>query len=420
MNMNWIRAMSKSTVCFAVRFGKIAHIMNVRSVLSLFAAGGLCGAAAAAEAFAFDPSVCRIPERFKDHPIYSQPVVGVNFGFGGKRGYYAAHIDEPAKMKALGVNWCVLKIHPMQEEFCSRKIFFDPVYTVGEAETEAMVAELHRNGIHVMLQPCVMALDSSTMYNSFNFPGEDECQIEGRHPRYWAEWFASLRECLNVLAAFAVRTKCEALIIGCEYDKTMDRTADWMETLAQVRRHYSGPVSCERGGTTTYPWIDQLDFVCISYYPPAAPMPVGGFKSAEQWNALPDVSRADMLKTLKATAVEPLTALHRSARNLPVVITEAGMVGVHGWCREPWNGMLPHEKGVRLDHREQADYTDAVFETFCALPYCNGICVWKWDEAQPRWFKRANPPVEGGFDIPGKPVESIVRKWAALAKKGVK
>ena len=369
------------------------------------------------QAFAFDPAACRIPEKFRDHPLFTEPVVGVNFGFGGRRGYYAAHMDEPAKMKAAGVNWCVLKIHPMQETFCSRKIFFDPVFTVGEEETANMVAELHRNGIHVMLQPCVMALDSSTMFNSFFFPGEEECQLEGRHPTYWKEWFASQREILTVLAEFAEKTGCEALIIGCEYEKTVMRTDDWLETLAAVRQRYHGPVSFERGGTGAYPWLDRLDFVCLSYYPPAAPMPVGGFVSAEQWNALPDVSREEMAKTLKATAVEPLRRLHEASGRLPVIITEAGMVGVHGWCREPWNGMLPHEKGVRVDHREQADYTDAVFETFVSQSYCRGICLWKWDEAQPRWFKRANPPIEGGFDIPGKPVENVLRKWAQLAQK---
>jgi len=131
------------------------------------------GALVAASALAgFDPSVCRIPEKFKDHPLFTKPVVGVNFGFGGRRGYYEANMAEPAKMKAAGVNWCVLKVHPMVEHFYSQKIFFDPVFTVGEMETEAMVNELHRNGIHVMLQPCVMPLDSASMASSFGFPSD--------------------------------------------------------------------------------------------------------------------------------------------------------------------------------------------------------------------------------------------------------
>ena len=372
------------------------------------------GALVAASAFAgFDPSACRIPEKFKDHPLFAEPVVGVNFGYGGKRGYYAAHMDEPAKMKAAGVNWCVLKVHPVQEEFCSRKIFFDPVFTVGEKETEAMVEELHRNGIHVMLQPCVMALDSTSMAGSFDFPSETACQWEGRHPYYWDKWFESHREVLDVMADFAERTKCEALIIGCEYNQTTWRTRNWREVLESVRRRYSGPVSFERGGTTPYEWLKDLDFVCLSYYPGAADKPKGGFKSAEQWNALPDVSREEMVRALgRDEVVKPLDALHEAAENLPVIITEAGMTGAHGWCRVPWNGMKQEQKGVRLDHAEQANYVDAFFEVFTERPYCNGICLWKWDESQPRWFKRDNPAEDRGFAIPGKPVEKILTKWS--------
>ena len=376
---------------------------------TMIAVGALMAASALA---GFDPSSCRIPEKFKDHPLFTGPVVGVNFGYGGKRGYYAAHMDEPAKMKAAGVNWCVLKVHPMQEEFCSRKIFFDPVFTVGEMETAAMVEELHRNGIHVMLQPCVMSLDSASMFFSFNFPSEGSCQLEGRSPKYWDEWFESQKEVLAVMADFAERTKCEALIIGCEYDKTMWRTRNWREVLDVVRKRYSGPVSCERGGTDAYEWVGDLDFVCLSYYPSAAPKPKGGFKSAEQWNALPDVSREEMVRALKANAVKPLDALHEAAGKLPVIITEAGMTGAHGWCRQPWNGMAPEQKGVRIDHREQADFTDAFFEVFMERPYCNGICLWKWDESQPRWFKRDNPAEDRGFAIPGKPVEKVLTKWS--------
>jgi len=75
-------------------------------------------------------------------------------------------------MKDMGVNWCVLKVHPCMETFASRKVFFDPVFTVSESETAAMIRELHANGIRVMLQPCITLLDSTTMYSAFCFPDE--------------------------------------------------------------------------------------------------------------------------------------------------------------------------------------------------------------------------------------------------------
>lgn len=365
--------------------------------------------------FAFAPKSCKIPERFRNHPLFTRPVVGMNFGYGGRRGYYAAHLDEPGKMKAMGVNWCVLKIHPMMETFCSRKVFFDPVFTVGEQETADMIRKLHECGIHVMLQPCVMSLDSTPMACSLGFPDEKTCQIEGRHPQYWQPWFESFREVLNVLAAFAERTGVEAMIIGCEYNQTIHRDREWRETVRQVRERYSGPVSYENGGTDAYPWLDALDFVCLSYYPGAAPLPPEDFRSAEQWSALPDVPRKDMVAWLKKNAVTALDNLQKASGGLPVVITEAGMTSTHGWCRRPWDGMWPVEKGVKEGYQEQADYIDAFFEVFAARPYCGGVCIWKWDESQPRWFRNDDPMKDQGFMIQGKPAGKVFRKWAAKA-----
>jgi len=398
-------------------FGSLAVCMGL-------AAGAAWTVLAGAPSFAFDAKTCRIPERFRNHPLFTEPVMGMNFGFGGRRGYYAAHMDEPVRMKSAGVNWCVLKIHPMQEEFCSRKIFFDPVFTVGEQETAEMVAKLHEQGIRVMLQPCVMALDSTAMANSFGFPSETDCQLEGRHPKYWRAWFDSMRECLEAVADFSERNGVEALIIGCEYNRTSHRAADWREILAAVRRRYSGPVSYENGlavesdGPGWGEWLADLDFLCFSYYPPVRPMPPEDFVSAEQWNALPDVPREEMVQTLSGQALKRLDQIVKLSRGLPLVLTEVGMTSLHGWCRRPWDGMWPHEKGVRRDYREQANYLGAVFETFASRPYCAGFCVWKWDESQPRWMRDPDPMKDGGFQIMGKPAGEVFRTWAAAARAG--
>ena len=370
----------------------------------------LATACAADARFAFDASGCNIPEKFRNHPLFTEPVLGVNFGFCGKRGYYAARMDEPRKMKEMGVNWCVLKVHPCMETFSSRKVFFDPVFTVSETETAAMIRELHANGIRVMLQPCITLLDSSTMVSAFCFPEETEAQIEGRHPLYWREWFASFREALNVIAEFAEKNGVDALVVGCEYNKTLGQSGYWRETIRGVRERYSGPVSYESAGADPYDWLDELDFVCFSYWPHAAPYVA--FESAEQWNALPDVPKDEMVRNIRAEVTETFLKLHQAAKGKPIVVTEAGMVSAHGWCRDAWNGMLPHEKGVRLDFEEQANYCDAEIEVYMSLPYVRGLCFWKWDEAQPRWSYSDDPMKDGGFRLYGKPAGKVFRRWA--------
>ena len=35
-----------------------------------------------------DKTKVNIPERFKDHPIFNEQILGTNFGFMAKRGWY--------------------------------------------------------------------------------------------------------------------------------------------------------------------------------------------------------------------------------------------------------------------------------------------------------------------------------------------
>mgnify|MGYP004470264107 CR=1 FL=1 len=35
-----------------------------------------------------DFSVVKIPEKFRNHPLFTEPICGMNFGFMAKRGYY--------------------------------------------------------------------------------------------------------------------------------------------------------------------------------------------------------------------------------------------------------------------------------------------------------------------------------------------
>ena len=99
-----------------------------------------------------NPQNVHIPEKFKAHPLFTQPVCGVNFGFMAKRGYYSRPETQkqPELMAKAGVNWTTINMNFCQEAFYSRKIFLDFSFSTGELELMEMVQRLHANGIRVL------------------------------------------------------------------------------------------------------------------------------------------------------------------------------------------------------------------------------------------------------------------------------
>lgn len=107
----------------------------------------------------------RIPERFKDHPLFNELICGTNFGFMAKRGYYFQEEvkKQPALMREMGINWTTLNMNVCQEHYFSRKVFLDFEFSSSESEIIDMTKRLHDNGIRVILKPCLTPLDGAAM-----------------------------------------------------------------------------------------------------------------------------------------------------------------------------------------------------------------------------------------------------------------
>lgn len=401
--------------------------MNFKTMIA--AAAGLpavvfapmCAVSGEGSPAAFDKGKVVIPERFRDHPLFNRPIMGMNFGFLEKRGWYMAHLDEADKMADIGVTLCILKAHYCVETSFSRKMFFDPVYSQGFDELEKMIERLHSRGIMVVLQPCITSLDSIAMYQIW-FP-ETNYQIEGVTADYWSEWFGSYRDVLTAYADLAERCGVEGIIIGAELHRTQHKEDEWRKTVAHVRKRYSGPLSYE---TTTMggfqEWMRCLDFISISCYQHGAEMPKGILtRDASYWKGdLAAVSKDEMVRNFAENWTERFVKIYEASGHMPILQSEVGMCSQHGRCRFPSQGHERHFAGVALDFKEQSDYMDAVFENYVMrLPFYMGFCWWKWDEAQNRWFlNRENPMKDGGFSIWGKPAAETYRRLSQFLRNG--
>lgn len=359
-----------------------------------------------------DKSKVRIPERFKDHPIFNTFHCGMNFGFMSKRGYYARKdiLEQPAKMAALGTNWATLNANICQKRFYSTKLFLDFEFSSGEIELADMAKALHDNGIRVLLKPCLTMLDSSWM-GHVKFPHSAEMQIQGVSHSYWEDWFKSYGDGLKYFGEFAERQGIDAMIIGAELFGTEGQSDSWRQLIRELRDVYSGPMTYEfmpcSAKTYALDWFEDLDFLSYSHYPPAAPCNGTPLKALEA----KDFSVEEMLAHL-APVKDAVSEMSRRFWNMPVAFTEIGTRSGHGMCMSPGD----YQQETRYDGEEQARYMEACFKCFDALPSWMGLYWWKWDETQKRPHYHADPKGDMGFTIQGKPAEKVWAKWAGKLK----
>ncbi len=362
-----------------------------------------------------------VPDRFRNHPLFTQKIHGTNFGFLAKRGYYAQEnqLRQPALMEKMGVNWTTVNMSFCQEAFYSRKVFLDFSYSTGEIELMEIVKRLHEHGVHVLFKPCLTPLDSSWM-GSVSFP--EGHQIQSVHASYWDEWFASFKEAMAYFADLASLTKMDAMLIGCEYYGTEGRSTQWREVTKLVRERFDGPISYEFtcSSRKAYPldWLDDMDFLSYSYYPPAA-APNGildGTKTGsldqpeDKRLAMPTLLPHFTLKEIEeylTPRAKRIQSISDRFFNKPIVFTEYGTRSSHGSIMLPYNFLWD----APYDGEEQANYMQACIDIFSKLECWMGFFWWKWDETQYRPHYHNDPAGDRGFTIQGKPAEEVFKSW---------
>ena len=374
-----------------------------------------------------EKTTIRIPERFKDHPIFNEKICGTNFGFMSKRGYYLRDDikKQPELMREAGINWTTLNMNFCQERYYDQKHFLDFEFSSGEYELSETVRRLHDNGIRVLFKPCLTCLDGVQMGRiSFPSPGTSS-QIEGVYADYWGKWFRSFTEVIKYFADFSEQVGMDALILGAEYAGTEEQNDHWMKVIEAARQNYSNPLTYEttRGILNRYhtDWLKELDFLSISYYPgacePKSQYSNGNMDSSYNPFAKENPSKnademVDYLVNV-SKAQDVIRDFSRKFNNMPVAMTECGTRSAHGCIMQPFN----FKWDTYYDGQEQADYMEACFRTFWDMPEWMGLFWWKWDETQDRPQYKGDPNGDKGFTVQGKPAEAVMRKWCEMAKR---
>lgn len=364
-------------------------------------------------------SKVNINPKFIDHPIFNELIIGTNFGFLSKRGYYETEEakKQPKLMQEMGINWTTLNMNFCQDRYYSDKVYLDFEYSTGECELMEIVKRLHDCGIKVLFKPCLTLLDGAWM-GLVRFPDTGALkQIQGVENDYWGKWFSSFIESVKYFSSLAEKCGMDAMIIGAEYLGTEGQNEYWEKAIAEARKRFSGPLSYEFTSDSrkehNLTWFNKLDFLSYSYYPPACKANVEPL--LHEFNATvrdnPDQSVSDMVKYLDSRKAR-IKSISERFNNLPIVFTEYGVRSAHGCVMQPYNYLWD----TYYDGEEQANYMEASFQTYIELDNWMGLFWWKWDETQDRPHYK-DPNGDKGFTIQGKPAEDVMRKWAKMNRK---
>ncbi len=339
-----------------------------------------------------------------DYPACREIHRGVTFGFWGTRGYFlsdkARHLVD--RMLDLNINWCVLTPLVMQDTPNTPRQYFDYELCPTDYEIETIIEYIHGKNIRVDLRPMIECQTGDGRLQ-VGFPPDRE-RIPGRRSDCWERWFRSMRARSVHYAEIAERRSCEMYCLDSELDLTVGHTTSYKQVIEAVRQVYRGPVSSchtshtglvdfEKSLADSRHWFHELDVLQISCYAQGADRP--------------GASVPEIIERLK-----PERDRFRRMAGLfgkPILFGEVGCTSSHGGAMHPsgWSG----DGGYAPN--EQANYLEAVLETFWPESWWTGLYWWKWDENinRPQWS--TDPAGNKGFTLLDKPAAEVMRRWFA-------
>jgi len=333
--------------------------------------------------------------------IFSTKHCGVNFGFYAKNGYYSSPQakDEVDAIADTGANWVVLIVTVMQEHFYSTRQFRDFKNTPNDLELKEIIDYIHSKGLHVQLRPMLECFDGIGRLG-VTFPADRE-RMPGLICDYCSRWFESMTDRSVYYARIAEQTGCELYCLDSELDHIIQFNDQWKEVLRRVREVYSGPVtSCHTIHTKVINfeqelenkdhWFYELDALSISDYIRCADR--GGLSAEEMARGM--IAERDKLRRI--------ARLYQK----PIFFGEIGCPSVHGAAIRP--SAVPTDGDYSED--EQANFFEAVIETFSEEPWWGGLYWWKWEEQVARpWI--IDPTMKNiGFTVRGKKAQASMQR----------
>jgi hypothetical protein len=360
-------------------------------------------------------------------------IKGFSWGWTGWRGSYAAPEAEESleKLADTGTEWVCIAFAPNMKTFDTPEILYGDANPdmITDDELRHTIDAARQEGMKPILKPVVNSADDvwrawirffrpiTAEERADGVKGEEDPW--GEEPKFrpgevkdlakWDKWWDDYTNYIVHYAKIAEEKQVPVLCLGCEMNSTEEFEEKWRNLIAKVRDVYHGQITYDvnHGNEEKVKWLDGLDFISISAYhaiPHADGRPVDSPTDAT--TPLAEI-RAAMEKNR-----EHLAAV--SAKwNKPILFIEAGVTPVRGCAHTPWAHV--DERADRpTDEQEQANYYQAMFETYWDEPWFMGWCWWDWPA---RLYPESKAATDRSFCVYGKKAEGVLREWYAKPRE---
>ncbi|HBG27342.1 MAG TPA: glycosyl hydrolase family 53 [Phycisphaerales bacterium] len=326
-------------------------------------------------------------------------IKGFSWGTFGRNGdYIGPHAEESMKLLAeTNANSATVVFAMSMKTKNSTEIFFDKTnpYMASDDDIRNAIRLAHKNNLKVILKPTVNCND-----------GAWRGHIESED---WEKWWQSYTIAMVHYAKLAQDTNCAAYCIGCEMVTTEDAESHWRTMVAEIRKHYNGPLvyNTNHGREEKINWWDAVDMIGISAYYPVGTTNIAA-ALAEDMNHIDKKSSLEQMKKNWLPIRENLRQLSHKW-NRPIFFAEIGVRSTKGSSAVPWE----YYNDWPYDADEQARYYQAALEMFWNEPWFAGYAWWAWHS---HLYSRERAARDRSFCPHLKPAEQILKEWYSKEK----
>lgn len=354
-------------------------------------------------------------------------IKGFSWGWTGWRGSYAAPeaAESMAKMADTGTEWACIAFAPNMKTFDTPEILFADANPdmITDDELRHAIDTARAKGMKPILKPVVNSADDvwrawirfyrpvTAAERAAGITGEVDPwggeskfrEGEVKDLAKWDQWWDDYTNYIVHYAKIAEEKQVPVLCLGCEMNSTEEFDQKWRNLIAKVRDVYSGQITYDvnHGNEESVKWLDALDFISISAYY-AIPGPDGRIVETPSAETTSVAEIRAALEKVKEHLAEVSAKWGK-----PILFIESGVTPVRGCARTPWVH-VDERADWPTDEQEQANFYQAMFETFWDEPWFMGWCWWDWPA---RLYPEAEAGSDRSFCVYGKKAEGVLREW---------
>ena len=290
---------------------------------------------------------------------------------------YEKYIDEIA---VTGANTVSLVVSGFQENCSSTSIFIDVRKVPPRERIIRLVARAKAKKLRVVIMP-ILLLEN---------PREDEWRGKIA-PAKWEHWWEDYGNFIGYWAHIAQESEADLLMVGSELVSTEDKTRQWRNLIAHVRKIYTRGRLSYSANWDHYKvpaWWDDLDMIGMTTYhdlTKGKDPTLGNILAG--WRPI----KKDILAWQKKV-------------NRPIIFTEVGWPNQPTCAQYPWD----YYRSDKTAPEAQAACFEAFFRTWIREPAVAGILVWEWRNSN---GQNTSPDTDTSYVPYGKPAMTVVRKY---------